>query len=222
MAKPDQNQVIRQLPIAAGMVAGLLLFANRLLTVQLTETQSRSDALGVIVCAVLILVGLLWERVQPKVPDSVELSGDECFEFKPELSENLQAELAWASHILLTNTLTRSFILLWDGDVLLRRGILPTESNMIPGTIIKRVIEKQKAIYLVDSNKYPGKIEFNYLPENAQAIICQPIAPKGVLILASNAPRSYTQQDENWITAIAQKLSYVLTQEFDKEIESCD
>jgi Cofactor assembly of complex C subunit B, CCB2/CCB4 len=213
MAKPDQNQVIRQLPIAAGMLAGLLLFANRLLTPELTENQSRSDALGVIVCAVLILVGLLWERVQPKIPDSVELTGSECFDLKPELPEALRAEIAWASHILLTNTLTRSIVLVWDGEVLLRRGILSEVAEVVPGKILTRVIETQKPIYLVDSNKYPGKIEFNYLPENAQAVICQPIAPKGVLILASNAPRCYTQQDENWITAIAQKLSYVLSQE---------
>lgn len=233
MAKPDQNQVIRQLPIAAGMLAGFLLFANRVLTPELTETQSRSDALGIIVSAVLILVGLLWERVQPKLPDSVELVGTEQFDLQPDLPEPLRAEIAWASHILLTNTLTRSIVLVWDGEVLLRRGILPavlsngTESlpenitenlilnpiAVVPGKILQRVVETQKPIYLVDSNKYPGKIEFNYLPENVQAIICQPIAPKGVLILGSNAPRCYTQQDENWITAIAQKLSYVLNQE---------
>jgi Cofactor assembly of complex C subunit B, CCB2/CCB4 len=213
MAKPDQNQVIRQLPIAAGMLAGLLLFANRLVTPELTVNQSRSDALGVIVCAVLILVGLLWERVQPEMRDSVELTGTEVFALKPDLTEGLQAEIAWASHILLTNTLTRSMVVVWDGEVLLRRGILSDVTEVVAGKILKRVIETQKPIYLVDSNKYPGKIEFNYLPENAQAIICQPIAPKGVLILGSNTPRCYTQQDENWITAIAQKLSYVLSQE---------
>jgi Cofactor assembly of complex C subunit B, CCB2/CCB4 len=213
MSKPDQNQVIRQLPIAAGMLAGLLLFVNRVLTPELTETQSRSDALGVIVSAVLILVGLLWERVQPKVPDSVDLVGTECFELSPELDEARRAELAWSSHILLTNTLTKSLVVVWDEKVLLRRGILPEVAEVAPGKIIQRAIETQKPIYLVDSNKYPGKIEFNYLPENVQAIICQPIAPKGVLILGSNAPRCYTQQDENWITAIAQKLSYVLSQE---------
>ncbi len=213
MAKPDQNQVIRQLPIAAGMLAGLLLFANRVLTPELTENQSRSDALGVIVCAVLILVGLLWERVQPEMRDSVELMGTEVFVMKPDLPEGLRAEIAWASHILLTNTLTRSIVVLWDGEVFLRRGILSDVTEVVAGKILTRVIETQKPVYLVDSNKYPGKIEFNYLPDNAQAIICQPIAPKGVLILGSNTPRCYTQQDENWITAIAQKLSYVLSQE---------
>jgi len=208
--KPDQNQVIRQLPIAAGMLAGALLFTNRIITSNLTETQSRSDALGIIVSALLILVGLLWERVQPKIPDSVDLVGTERFDLDPTLPETLRAEIAWASHSLLTNTVTRSILLYWDGKVILRRGLLPEISDVVPGAILERVLKTQKAVYLVDSNKYPGKIEFNYLPENVQGIICQPIASKGVLILGSNAPRSYTQQDENWIDAIAAKLSYAL------------
>jgi Cofactor assembly of complex C subunit B, CCB2/CCB4 len=32
------------------------------------------------------------------------------------------------------------------------------------------------------------------------------------MILGANAPRSYTQQDEAWIAAIADKLSYSLSQ----------
>jgi hypothetical protein len=48
MAKPDQNYVLRQLPLVVGGVAGVLLLTNRLLTSQLTESQARSDALGVI------------------------------------------------------------------------------------------------------------------------------------------------------------------------------
>lgn len=213
MAKPDQNNVIRQLPIVVGMLSGILLFANRLMTSDLTETQSRSDAVGVIISAVLILVGLLWERIQPKVPGSVILEGDEQFYLDDQLPESLKAELAWASHSLLNNTITRSLLLYWDGNTILRRGILPSAgSEVVPGTIINQVLTKQKPIYLVDTSKYPGKIEFTYLPENIQGIIGQPIGKKGVLILGANAPRSYTQQDENWIAAIAQKLSYTLEQ----------
>jgi hypothetical protein len=51
-------------------------------------------------------------------------------------------------------------------------------------------------------------VEFNYLPENTQGIICQPIGEQGVLILGANAPRSYTQQDEIWIAGIADKLAH--------------
>jgi hypothetical protein len=64
--------------------------------------------------------------------------------------------------------------------------------------------------YLVDLKLYPGRIEFDYLPENTQGVICQPVGDRGVLILGANAPRSYSQQDESWVTAIAEKLAYSL------------
>jgi hypothetical protein len=66
---------------------------------------------------------------------------------------------------------------------------------------------------LVALKTYPGKIEFNYLPENTQGVICQPVGKQGVLILGANAPRSYTRQDEQWIAAIADKLEYTLSQQ---------
>ena len=71
---------------------------------------------------------------------------------------------------------------------------------------MKRVVEKQKPVYLVDLKIYPGRIEFDYLPQNTQGVICQPIGKEGALILGANAPRSYTKQDETWIAGIADKL----------------
>jgi 4-amino-4-deoxy-L-arabinose transferase-like glycosyltransferase len=210
MAKPDQNQVLRQLPIAVGSIAGTLLLINRLLTPDLTNAQSRSDALGVILSALLILTGLLWQRIQPQLPDAVDLIGSEGFELAPDLPETLQTELAWASHLLLTNTVTRSVLVWYQGRVLLRRGILGSTAEVTPGTIVQRVLSTQKPIYLVKLALYPGRIEFNYLPENTQGVICQPIGTEGVLILGANAPRSYTQQDENWVAGIADKLENTL------------
>ena len=48
------------------------------------------------------------------------------------------------------------------------------------------------------------------MPENTQGVICQPISNNGVMILGANAPRSYTKQDENWISGIADKLTDTL------------
>lgn len=211
MAKSDPNQVLRRLPLVVGSLFGVLLFLNRLLTPDLTNSQSRSDALGVILCGVLILTGLIWQQVQPKLPDSVELIGEEGFELEPSLPEPVKTELAWASHLLLTNTVTRSLVVWYEGRVLLRRGILAPKKELTPGAIIKRVLEKQKPVYLVNLKLYPGSIEFDYLPENTQGLICQPLGDKGVLILAANAPRSYTRQDEIWIEGIAQKLENTLS-----------
>lgn len=212
MAKPDQNQVLRQLPIVVGMLAGSLLLINRLLTPALTESQARSDALGVIVSALLVLTGLLWQRIQPKPPEAVELIGAEGFELASDLPDEIKTELAWASHLLLTNTMTRSIVVWYDGQVLLRRGILGVNAEVKPGAIVQRVLQTQKPVYLVSLKLYPGKVEFDYLPENTQGVICQPIGNKGVMILGANAPRSYTQQDETWIAGIADKIDHTLSQ----------
>jgi len=221
MAKPDQNYVLRQLPFVVGGLASLLLLTNRLLTPQLTSSQARSDALGVIISAVLILTGLLWQQVQPRSPDTVDLIGEQGFELLPSLPDQAKTELAWASHLLLTNTVTRSLVVVYQGKVLLRRGVLGVNPEVKPGAILQRVMEKAKPVYLVNLAIYPGRIEFDYLPENTQGVICQPIGDQGALILGANSPRSYTKQDENWIEGIADKLSLTLSQ-FDNELATTE
>jgi Cofactor assembly of complex C subunit B, CCB2/CCB4 len=212
MAKPDQNEVLRQMPIAVGVIAGILLLTNRFFTPTLTDSQARSDALCVIISAVLVLTGLLWQRVQPRTPESVQLVGEEGFELAPDLPDPVKTELAWSSHLLLTNTVTQSIVVLYKGQVLLRRGILSLKAEVKPGAILQRVLDKHQPVYLVALSVYPGRIEFDYLPENTQGVICQPIGTDGVLILGANAPRSYTKQDENWVAAIAEKLDNTLSQ----------
>ncbi|MFM6062668.1 MAG: cofactor assembly of complex C subunit B [Microcystis panniformis] len=212
MAPADPNRILRLLPLFAGIVGGTVLMFNRFATADLTPSQARSDVMGVILSGVLILVGLIWQRVQPRLPDAVELIGREGLEFAPDLPEPVKIELAWASHLLLTNTATKSLIVYYQGKVLLRRGILSQNSEVKVSNIIKRVLETGKAVYLVNLNLYPAKIEFDYFPENTQGLICQPIGKEGVLILAANAPRSYTKQDEIWIEGIADKLANTFSQ----------
>jgi hypothetical protein len=209
----DPNRILRRLPLVVGGLGAVLLLMNRLLTPELTNSQARGDVLGVILSAVLILTGLIWQQVQPRTPDTVELIGEEGFFLAPDLPETVKIELAWATRLLLTNTVTRSLIVYYQGKVLLRRGILAAKSEVTPGIILNKVLETQKPIYLVALYVYPGKIEFDYLPENTQGVICQPIGNQGVLILAANAPRSYTKQDENWIGGIADKLAVTLETE---------
>lgn len=210
MTQSDPNRVLRRLPIVVGILGGTLLMLNRLLTPLLTDSQARSDVMGVILSALLILTGLLWQRVQPVAPDTVELVGEEGFDMDETLPESVKLELAWASHLILTNTVTRAIVAYYDGQVLLRRGILGPSATVEPGAIAERVLEKGKAVYLVNLKLYPGRVEFNYLPENTQGVICQPLGQKGMLVLGANAPRSYTKQDETWIAGIADKVGMTL------------
>jgi hypothetical protein len=169
--------------------------------------------MGVILSALLILTGLLWQRVQPVSPEAVVLEGEEGFELDQALPELAKTELAWASHLLLTNTVTRAIVAYKQGKVLMRRGVLGPTKEVTPGPILTRVLETGKAVYLVNLKIYPGRVEFTYLPENTQGVICQPMGTAGVLILGANAPRSYTKQDEAWIEGIADKLGYLLDEQ---------
>jgi len=187
-------------------MGGCLLFINRVTTPDLSGAQSRSDALGVILSGLLILTGLLWQQIQAKPPEAVLLVGEEGFDLDSTIPESVQMELAWASRLLLTNTASKSIVVYSNGEVLLRRGILSPKKTVEPGPILQRVLDKQKPIYLVNLSIYPGRVEFDYLPENTQGVICQPLGDRAVLILGANAPRSYTQQDEAWIAGIAEKV----------------
>jgi hypothetical protein len=210
MTQSDPNRVLRRLPIVVGILGSVLLLLNRLQTPALTESQARSDVMGVILSALLVLTGLLWQRVQPTAPEAVTLVGEEGFELDPALPDTVKTELAWASHLLLTNTATRSVVAYWQGRVLLRRGILGPQPEVQPGAIVERVLKTGRAVYLVALKLYPGRVEFTYLPENTQGVICQPLGQGGVLILGANAPRSYTKQDELWIEGIADKVGNTL------------
>ena len=204
--------MLRYLPLIVGIVSGLALMLNRITTPVLTTNQSRSDALGIIESALLILVSLLWQQVQSKTPESVILIGEEGLEIEETLPEPIKAELAWASHALLTNSATKVVVIWYEGKVLLRRGILSPIQFSQPGSIAQRVLKTQKPTYLVKLALYPGKFEFDYLPENTQGVIVQPLGDRGVMVLGANAPRSYTKQDEKWVEAIAAKLLYTLSQ----------
>ena len=210
--------MIRYLPLVVGGLGGLALLANRMVTANLTTSQSRADALGVLLSAVLILTGLLWQQVQPKLPESVTLVGEEGFTIAESLPEAIKTELAWASHILLTNTVTKVVVIYYDRQTILRRGIFGKSDQLNIGTITERVMKTQKPVYLVKLELYPGRVEFDYLPENTQGVIVQPLGEKGVMVLGANVPRSYTKQDENWVAAIADKLAYNLSINLDVKI----
>jgi hypothetical protein len=211
MAQTVNNQWIKNFPLIGGIIGGFLLMVNRLATPTVLDSQARSDALGVILCATLLLTSILLRQINPNPPESVELIGKEGIEFAPNLPETIQTEIAWASHLILSNTVTKSIVIYYQGKTLLRRGILGGQNNYLTeGSIVQRVMNSQKPVYLVDLKHYPGKIEFDYLPENIQGLICFPLNQQGVMIVATNIPRSYTKQDEVWIQGISEKIALTL------------
>ncbi len=201
--------------MVTGLLGSALLVLNRLVfTPELLTSQSRSDALGILLSALLILTGLLWQQIQPLPPQTATLQGIPGFDWHPELSETEKLELAWASHTLLTTTAARTVVIWVEGQTLLQRGILANLGQLPqiePKSILQRVLQTGRPVYLVDLKLFPARAEFEgLLPEGSQAVLCQPIGQKGCLILGSDTPRSFTRQEQAWIAAIADKLAALL------------
>ncbi len=198
-----------------GLLGSILLLANRLLfTPELLASQSRSDALGILLSAILILTGLLWQQIQPRPPQASPLQGSSGCDWHPDLSESEKLELAWASHTLLSTTAARTVVIWVEGRTLLQRGILASPGQLPtlrPQSILQRVLQTGRPVYLVDLKLFPARAEFEgLLPPGSQAVLCQPIGQKGCLILGSDTPRSFSRQEQAWIAAIADKLEALL------------
>jgi hypothetical protein len=197
--------------LVAGVLGSILLVINRLaFTPELLASQSRSDALGILLSAVLILTGLLWQQVQPRPPQAAPLQGSPGCDWHPELSEREKLELAWASHTLLSTTAARTVVIWVEGRTLLQRGILASPGqlpSLQPQGTLQQVLKTGQPVYLGDLRFFPARAEFEgLLPAGSQAVLCQPIGQKGCLILGSDRPRSFSRQEQAWIAAIANKL----------------
>jgi len=127
--KSSENSLLKNLPLIAGILGGTLLMINRLVTPTLLDSQARSDALGIILCAMLLLTSILARQIQPEPPQSVVLQGEEGFELIDDLPDKIKTELAWASHLILTNTVSKSVLIYYQEKILLRRGIRYRKGN---------------------------------------------------------------------------------------------
>ncbi|MFS8855216.1 cofactor assembly of complex C subunit B [Synechococcus sp. H55.7] len=214
-ASRDPNRWLRHLPLVTGLLGSALLVINRLaFTPELFASQSRSDALGILLSAILILTGLLWQQIQPRPTQASPLQGSSGCDWHPDLSESEKLELAWASHTLLSTTAARTVVIWVEGRTLLQRGILASPGQLPsirPQSILQRVLQTGRPVYLVDLKLFPARAEFEgLLPPGSQAVLCQPIGQKGCLILGSDTPRSFSRQEQAWIAAIADKLETLL------------
>jgi len=199
--------------LGCGVVGLLLVVVNALLIPSdlgdALAVFQRSSVLAGVMAVGLMLVAVLWSRANPPTRERVNLEGQQGFDLDSELPEPLRLELAWASHQLLKATPAASVMLVWDGKVLLRRGVLG-ESPFQLGPILTRAQEQQQAIALVNLTLYPGRTEFSYLPQNIPALVVQPMGQRGWLLVAGWSVRCFSSSDELWISGVAEKLRIAL------------
>ena len=198
-----------RLCLSAG-VAGLgLCVANQLTAPALTPALERAGVLASFLAVGLMLVSILWTRAVPVAPERVDLQGEQGLRLADDLPEPLRQELGWGSQMLLTATPGSTVLLYWQGRTLLQRGVLGP-GGFKPGVITERAWSTGKAIGLVNLKLYPGRDEFQALPEGIPALIVQPIGDVGVLLLAGWSPRCFSRSDEAWVEGWSLKLRTAL------------
>ncbi|MFM7086130.1 MAG: cofactor assembly of complex C subunit B [Cyanobium sp.] len=202
-----------RIPLVAGGLGLALTVLNQLTAGQADPSLQRAGVLASILAVVLMLVGLLWSRITPEQAERAPLQGQEGLRLAPELNDGLQRELAWGSALLLTATPAACLLLLWRGQVLLRRGLLPASlpaavsDRGVTGAIGRRALESGKAISLVDLRLYPGRDEFEALLPALPSVVVQPFGGQGLLLLGGWSARCFSRSDLIWIEGWSQRLT---------------
>ncbi|WP_254943595.1 cofactor assembly of complex C subunit B [Cyanobium sp. AMD-g] len=202
MAMPAAARVV----LACGLTGLGLVVLNQMTAPSLDPSLERASVLGSILSVLLLLVALLWQRVEPVAPERVPLQGREGLELAPDLDAPLAEELGWGSTMLLTATPAAVVLLHWRGRVLLERGLLGSGAFQ-PGAICRRCMATGKAISLVDLKLYPGREEFAALPTGLPAVLVQPLGQEGVLVLGGWSPRCFSRSDLIWVEGWARRLT---------------
>ncbi len=202
MAMPAAARVV----LACGLTGLGLVVLNQMTAPSLDPSLERASVLGSILSVLLLLVAVLWQRVEPVAPERVPLQGREGLQLAPDLDAPLAEELGWGSMMLLTATPAAVVLLHWRGRILLQRGLLGS-GTFQPGAICRRCMATGKAISLVDLKLYPGRDEFAALPAGLPAVLVQPLGQEGVLVLGGWSPRCFSRSDLIWVDGWARRLT---------------
>lgn len=202
MALPPPARV----SLGVGVVGLVLAVANQLTAAAQDPALSRAGVLAALQAVGLMLVAVLWTRAVPEAASRASLQGREGLELAPGIPQEVRQELGWGSQMLLTASPAAVVLVWWQGRVLLRRGLL-TEAAFSPGPICRRAMERQQAISLVNLALYPGRDEFEALLPALPAVLVQPLADQGVVLLGGWSARCFSRSDLTWVEGWSRRLT---------------
>lgn len=201
-----------RIALASGFLGLLLAVLNQILGQGDLQQLLRANGLASLLAIGLMLVGVLWTRATPGVPERVVIENPQGLVLLPELPKPLQEELGWGSQMLLTATPAASLLVHWQGRTLLRRGLL-ADAPFVPGSTCQRSTQRGQAIHLVDLKHYPGRQEWSSLPAAIPSLVVQPLGEDGWLLVGGWSARCFSRSDELWIAGWATRLTERLLRE---------
>jgi Protein of unknown function (DUF2930). len=130
--------------VGLGALGLILTVVNQATAPALEPPLERAAVLAGILSVLLMLVGVLGERVLPLEAERAALTGREGLELSEGLPPELARELGWGSTLLLTATPAAVVLVLWNGRAVLRRGLL-ADTAYVPGPIADRALATGRA-----------------------------------------------------------------------------
>lgn len=220
------DETLRIAPIVFGGSSFLAVLLNRTLSgiapvADASSAQSRADVLALALATTVVLTGLVWISVKPKVLTSVHLSGVECLRLNKALPSNAAAEIMWAWEALKEATRCQALVIVYRGHCVLQAGLAAESeeydavfmdcSKFVKGSLCRDIWASGKQSYLANLSLYPGRFELSFFPPNTQAVILQPLGDEeGVMVIGCDTVRGFGPKDQAWILSIGEKLDTTL------------
>ena len=191
------------------IIIGAILFSLQLINFfsinQISPEIERAQVLAAISSIIIILIGLLFQRISPLSGEKVDLKGENGFIYDPTIPSILLNELAWGTETILTSTAAASILISNKGKNILKRGII-SDRNFTPKDICLRCLKEKKFISLVNTKFYPGREEFDDFCKDIPSVLVIPINNQGFILVGGWSSKCFTKSDEKWIINWSKKL----------------
>ena len=191
--------------IILGSIIFILQLINFASINQISPEVERAQILAALASIIIILIGLLFQRISPMSGEKVDLKGDNGFIFDPNIPKVLLDELAWGSEAVLTSTAAATILISNKGRNILKRGII-SKRDFAPKDICLRCLEENKFISLVNTKFYPGSEEFDDFCKEIPSVLVIPVNKECFILVGGWSSRCFTKSDEKWIMNWAKKL----------------
>ena len=203
---------------AGAGVAGIFVLLVNSRSVDLdkvTDVQSRGDIISVVACSALLLNVLSESDIEARDRSPVPLMGyalPSPLLGGGEALNTAQREMAlWAIESILRTTPATSVHVVRDQKhVVARGGVIGLKDERAPSfkldakmTIFDQAIMDGEEVYLPDLQILPGKVEFYFLPANAQSLVILPLqSAGGAVVISTNQAKVLRLSDLQKIRAV--------------------
>ena len=196
-----------------------------------SPTQSRADLLSLFACFFLVLEGVSRREVETKVAEKVfSKAARRGKGFSSALTLRQRQILDWATTTLRDSLPDADSVFVWlpesdrlPSGTVARLGSLGDDDRINPKAItIANALALKEATYLPDLQSLPARVDFPFLPKNAQAVLLLPFLleeTKGLLLIAADRKRAFSPRDQLWAQQFADRIGHLLLLKEEEEEE---